>query len=134
MFTGKGGVIGCDPPLPKDKAVDDDVGIIFLNTNDDAYFNRKDAQVPVVAGTLGVTFHGGFDHNTVVNSGSVHIAGPFHLKTLQLVGDVRGVCADDYSCYGVRDPSDPDKVDSPIYPCDCTNPTCVGQGWDARTK
>lgn len=84
MMTGMGGVIGCDPPLPKDTAIDDDVGIIFLNTNKRAFFNREDTQVPAVAGTL-VAFNGGFDHNTVVEDGSVRIAGPFHLKTLQYV-------------------------------------------------
>jgi hypothetical protein len=123
MLTGIGGVIGCDPPTPEDTDIHDDVGIIFLNTNENAYFNRGDAQVSAVAGTL-VAFNGGLGHNTVVNEGNVRIAGPFHLKTMQYV----------YECGDFSDDSDSSSIvicsdnSSEGDQCTCNDPgeaTCV---------
>lgn len=103
--------------------VDDDVGFIMLNTNSKAAFHHGETKVPVMAGTF-VKFAGNIGHHTQVNGGTVQLAGPFHMKTLEYVG-----------CAGCLDPCNP----SPPYleacydgqacpdscPCDATTLTCT---------
>jgi hypothetical protein len=61
----------------KRRRVDQDrVAFVVLNTNPDAYFVHGDVSVPIVEGSL-VHFIGGILHNTIVNSGSVQLLGPF---------------------------------------------------------
>lgn len=60
---------------------DREVAFVFLNSNPDAYFQHGDMSVPVVEGSL-VYFNGRVAHNTVVNSGVVHLLGPFEVGPL----------------------------------------------------
>jgi hypothetical protein len=61
------------------------VSFVFLNTNDDAYFVHGDTEVPAVAGSM-VTFAGDVYHHTRVNSGHIHLLGPFDSKTYEPIG------------------------------------------------
>ncbi|KAL3776135.1 hypothetical protein ACHAW5_003253 [Stephanodiscus triporus] len=63
----------------------DCVGFVFLNTNPDAHFVHGESSVPVVEGRM-VLFDGGIPHNTIVNSGSVKLLGPFDAKEFRGVG------------------------------------------------
>lgn len=67
------------------KVVDDTVAFVFLNSNPDASFVYGGTTVPVEAGTM-VQFAGSEPHYTRVNSGSVQLAGPLDVTTLQPVG------------------------------------------------
>ena len=70
----------------KRRSVDQDrVAFVVLNTNPDAYFVHGDVSVPIVEGSL-VHFIGGILHNTIVNSGSVQLLGPFDAKRFTSVG------------------------------------------------
>jgi hypothetical protein len=73
----------CRPSVLYGK-VKDEVSFIFLNTNPSAKFMYANAEVPVVAGNL-VKFMGDVDHQTLISKGHVHLAGPFHLSSLQAV-------------------------------------------------
>jgi hypothetical protein len=64
--------------------VKDEVSFIFLNTNLSATFVYANSKVPVVAGNL-IKFKGDVDHQTLISTGQVHLAGPFHLSSLQAV-------------------------------------------------
>ena len=61
------------------------VGFVFLNTNPDAHFVHGESTVPIVEGRM-VLFDGGIPHNTIVNSGSVKLLGPFDAKDFTAVG------------------------------------------------
>lgn len=78
--------IDCHMAEERDFALlnEDHVGFVFLNTNPNAHFSHGDAVIPVQAGTL-VTFPGSVEHHTVIHSGSVHLAGPFHLDSVDFV-------------------------------------------------
>jgi len=86
-------VIHADQHVREDGTSDDEVigkvGFIFLETNKDADFVHGDDIIPVEAGTL-VVFDGSVPHNTVVKSGTVRIAGAFHLESLTYVGPYDG--------------------------------------------
>ncbi|KAL3773858.1 hypothetical protein ACHAW5_008718 [Stephanodiscus triporus] len=64
----------------------DRVAFVVLNTNPDAYFAHGKMSVPIVEGSL-VHFIGGIPHNTIVNSGSVKLLGPFDVKSFIGVGN-----------------------------------------------
>ena len=65
--------------------VNDKVGLIFLNSNEDAAFSHGvNEPIPVKAGTL-VVFDGDVPHSTIVKSGAVRIAGAFRLDSFSLV-------------------------------------------------
>lgn len=70
---------------PDRQIVEDTVAFIALNSNKRAEFVHGDEKVPIRAGSL-VTFPGSTRHHTVVNSGNVKIAGPFHVASMELVG------------------------------------------------
>lgn len=63
----------------------DRVGFVFLNTNPDAHFVHGESTVPIVEGRM-VLFDGSIPHNTIVNSGSVKLLGPFDAKDFRAVG------------------------------------------------
>ena len=65
--------------------VEDQVGFIALNTNDDAYFDHPDMKVPIREGAF-IRFNGSDPHRTVVNKGTVRLLGPFDLKSFSKVG------------------------------------------------
>ena len=65
--------------------VDDQVGFLALNTNDDAYFDHPDMKVPIREGAF-IRFKGSDHHRTVVNKGIVKLLGPFDLKSFGKVG------------------------------------------------
>jgi hypothetical protein len=78
--------------------VQDKTGFIFLNTNPDAEFVHGEETIPVIAGAL-VIFAGNVVHNTVVRSGSVRLAGPFHISlTLDAVDELAHSCSNDEDC------------------------------------
>ena len=60
--------------------VEDEVGFVALNTNEDAYFDHPDMKVPIREGAF-IRFNGSDPHRTIVNKGSVHLLGPFDLKS-----------------------------------------------------
>jgi hypothetical protein len=64
---------------------DERAGFVVLNEDHEAYFNHDGTMVPLVQGSL-VTFEGSIEHNTIVKSGSVLLAGPFDLATFENVG------------------------------------------------
>lgn len=69
---------------------EDQVVFVFLNDNPNARFVFGEQVVPVVAGNM-VTFDGHQqEHNTVVESGEVHLLGPFESRRLQTVGEDPG--------------------------------------------
>jgi hypothetical protein len=55
---------------------DTDVGFVYLNDNEDAFFLHGHARVTPLKGRL-VVFDGNFDHQTIVRSGRVSLVGPF---------------------------------------------------------
>jgi hypothetical protein len=61
------------------------VGFVALETNLDAYFLHGDVSILIEKGSF-IHFDGGVPHNTVVNSGSVKLLGPFHMSTFRNVG------------------------------------------------
>ena len=65
--------------------VEDDVGFIFLNNNEDATFVHGNVRTPVKSGSL-VAFKGDILHNTIVPRGKVELLGPFALESLLPVG------------------------------------------------
>ena len=65
--------------------VEDEVGFVALNTNEDAYFDHPDMKVPIREGAF-IRFKGSDPHRTVVNTSSVHLLGPFDLQSLGKVG------------------------------------------------
>jgi len=76
--------------------VEDEVGFVALNTNEDAYFDHPDMKVPIREGAF-IRFKGSDPHRTVVNKGSVHLLGPFDLQSLGKVGGsgvISGYCCD----------------------------------------
>jgi hypothetical protein len=80
----------------------DDVGFIMLNNNPDAFFAYGDdgVQVAIKAGNL-VTFPGNVEHDTVVKSGTVRLAGPFHVSSLAFVGNgcnTKADCSEGAKC------------------------------------
>lgn len=60
--------------------VDDLVGFVALNTNEEAYFEHSDISVPIHKGSF-IKFTGSDLHRTVVNKGHVHFLGPFELRS-----------------------------------------------------
>jgi hypothetical protein len=60
---------------------DSRVNFVFLNTNPDAFFVHGDVSIPVIEGHL-IHFDGAQMHNTVINSGSVMLLGPFLARDL----------------------------------------------------
>ena len=64
---------------------DRNVAFVMLNSNPDAYFQHGETSVPIVEGSL-VSFDGRTPHNTVVNSGYVHILGPFQMGASWISG------------------------------------------------
>jgi hypothetical protein len=67
--------------------VEDYVGFIFLNDNDQASFVHGSNSVTPQKGRL-VVFEGNVPHQTIVRSGKVNLAGPFRLvTTLDYVSD-----------------------------------------------
>jgi hypothetical protein len=77
------------------RIVDDTlVAFVMLNDNPDAYFNHGETSVPISKGTI-IKFPGTIPHNTIVNSGSVKLLGPFDVDTFQGVGLAAAVAADD---------------------------------------
>ena len=91
----------------KMRSVDQDrVAFVVLNTNPDAYFVHGDVSVPIVEGSL-VHFIGGIPHNTIVNSGSVKLLGPFDAKHFTSVGGNLFVsCQSQQKCLAI-DPTQP---------------------------
>jgi len=72
--------------------VNDKVGLIFLNSNEDAAFSHGvNEPIPVKAGTL-VVFDGDVPHRTIVKGGAVRIAGAFRLDSFSLVSIKRTYC------------------------------------------
>ncbi|KAG7339041.1 hypothetical protein IV203_021492 [Nitzschia inconspicua] len=83
-------------PLHRDRYWDDEstpvleeVGFVFLNSNPDATFiYGSEQRVTAKKGSL-VTFNGSVPHHTVVNSGEVHMVGPFRVDpSMAFVGDI----------------------------------------------
>ncbi len=107
---------------PDRKIVDDAVAFIMLNTNKDATFIHGNEQVPVQAGNL-VSFRGSTAHHTVVNSGHVKIAGPFHVASMEHVGGASfgDPCCDDFSCPSFSCEGIPDGVSGSflLFPDTC---------------
>jgi hypothetical protein len=65
--------------------VEGDVAFVFLNDNPNAFFVHGDDRIPVVAGNM-VIFRGGqVKHHTEVESGEVHLLGPFGASSLESV-------------------------------------------------
>jgi hypothetical protein len=65
--------------------VEEEVSLIFLNDNPNAFFVHGEDRIPVVAGNM-VFFHGGqVMHCTEVDSGEVHLLGPFKTHSLEFV-------------------------------------------------
>lgn len=62
------------------------VAFIMLNSNHDACFQHGETSVPVIEGNL-VHFDGKMEHNTVINSGFVHLLGPFEIGASLMPGD-----------------------------------------------
>ena len=86
----------CD--VHKDGPVEDKVGFVFMNDNPDATFVYGEEKVSVEAGKL-VVFDGIVPHNTIVNRGTVQLAGPFQLRSFLTVGPE--LCdADELCCRG----------------------------------
>jgi hypothetical protein len=76
--------------------VEGEVSFVFLNDNPNAYFVHGEDRIPVVAGNM-VIFRGGqVKHYTEVESGEVHLLGPFGARSLEFVwsagGGDGGVC------------------------------------------
>ena len=69
--------------------VEEEVGLIVLNTNSDAYFDHPDMKVPIREGAF-IRFNGSDPHRTVVNKGNVHLLGPFDIKSFGKVGSSFG--------------------------------------------
>ncbi len=65
--------------------VEEEVGFVALNTNNDAYFDHPDMKVPIREGAF-IRFKGSEPHRTVVSKGNVHLLGPFDLKSFGKVG------------------------------------------------
>jgi hypothetical protein len=64
----------------------EEVSFVFLNDNPNAFFVHGDDRIPVVAGNM-VIFRGGqVKHYTEVESGEVHLLGPFGASSLESVG------------------------------------------------
>jgi hypothetical protein len=64
----------------------EEVSFVFLNDNPNAFFVHGDDRIPVVAGNM-VIFRGGqVKHYTEVESGEVHLLGPFGARSLESVG------------------------------------------------
>ncbi len=99
-------------------SVDQDrVVFVVLNINPDAYFVHGDVQIPILEGSL-VHFMGGIPHNTIVNSGSVQLLGPFDAKGFTGVGDATYTCQCQGKCLAI-DPTQP-TYDLQYYICvDC---------------
>ena len=66
--------------------VDDTVGFVVLNNNDNAYFDHPSKSVPFRKGAF-IRFKGSDPHRTGVNKGHVHILGPFDMNSFSKVGD-----------------------------------------------
>jgi hypothetical protein len=65
--------------------VEEEVSFFFLNDNPNAFFVHGEDRIPVVAGNM-VFFHGGqVMHCTEVDSGEVHLLGPFKTHSLEFV-------------------------------------------------
>ena len=95
--------------------VEEEVGFIALNTNDDAYFDHPDMKVPIREGAF-IRFKGSDPHRTVVKQGSVHLLGPFDIKTFGKVGGVTCCDNDTGNCFDI------DAVSS----CPNSAPTFLG--------
>jgi hypothetical protein len=66
--------------------VEEEVSFVFLNDNPNAFFVHGEDRIPVVAGNM-VIFRGGqVKHYTEVESGEVHLLGPFGARSLESVG------------------------------------------------
>jgi hypothetical protein len=73
--------------------VEEEVSLVFLNDNPNAFFVHGEDRIPVVAGNM-VVFRGGqVRHYTEVESGEVHLLGPFEAHSLQFVGSGGGTKA-----------------------------------------
>jgi hypothetical protein len=76
----------CDGFTP----VEDRVGLIYLNDNEDAYFQHGDARVTPQRGRM-IVFAGNVLHQTIVQSGRVSLVGPFlWAPTLDCTGYLLG--------------------------------------------
>ena len=82
--------------------VEDQVGFVALNTNNDAYFDHPDMKVPISKGAF-IRFNGSEPHRTVVNKGNVHLLGPFDLKSFGKVGWNACCDTDTGDCYAKND-------------------------------
>ena len=82
--------------------VEDQVGFVALNTNNDAYFDHPDMKVPIHEGAF-IRFNGSEPHRTVVNKGNVHLLGPFDLKSFGKVGWNACCDTDTGECYAKND-------------------------------
>lgn len=71
---------------PDRQVVKDTVAFIALNSNKRAKFVHGEEEVPIKAGSL-ITFSGNQCHRTIVNDGHVKIAGPFHVSSMEYVGN-----------------------------------------------
>jgi hypothetical protein len=88
MLISKTTPVHCDSHWDSERtpmSADERTGFVVLSSDHDAYFQHGDAMVPLVQGDL-VTFEGSIEHNTVVKSGNVLLAGPFDLTTFANVG------------------------------------------------
>jgi hypothetical protein len=73
--------------------VEEEVSFVFLNDNPNAFFVHGEDRIPVVAGNM-VIFRGGqVKHYTEVESGEVHLLGPFGARSLESVGSGGGTKA-----------------------------------------
>ncbi len=93
--------------------VEEEVGFVALNTNNDAYFDHPDMKVPIREGAF-IRFKGSDPHRTVVNKGSVHLLGPFDLKSFGKVGTIAPVATK--SPKTTKTPVAPKSAKTPVAP------------------
>jgi len=98
---------------------DRDVAFVMLNSNPDAYFQHGETSVPIVEGSL-VSFDGRTPHNTVVNSGYVHILGPFEMGASWISGQ-SALNTVGWNC-GWYQPND--EACDPNFPLMCCSTRC----------
>jgi hypothetical protein len=65
--------------------VDEEVILLFLNDNPNAFFHYGEEKIPLKCGTK-LVFHGGYTHHVEVNSGVVKFLGPVTSSTCSFVG------------------------------------------------
>ena len=95
---------GVRNPVPKGSRV----AFLPTETNHDAYFEVNGMCLAIEKGRL-IEFDGSCPHRTVVNSGSVHLLGPYEVTTMMSVGTPPPSCPD-HPCPCETDEGDPGKI------------------------